>query len=86
MIFPISVVLYYEIGHFCPLKAIFTHFLPFDQMFGSGIHYHHLLVQLRHVRSLFIPLGTNDWAKSNPPRIRDLYSKTFENSQNNFFY
>ena len=38
MIFPISVVLYYKIGHFCPLKAIFTHFLPFDPMFRSGIN------------------------------------------------
>ena len=35
-----SVILYYKIDHFCPLNAIFTHFLPFDPMFGSGIHYY----------------------------------------------
>ena len=35
-----SVILYYKIDHFCSLNAIFTHFLPFDPMFGSGIHYY----------------------------------------------
>ena len=66
----ISVILYYKIDHFCPLKSNFHPFpaiWPNVWVWNSLLpSYYHLLVQVRHARSLFFPLGTNDWAKIKP--------------------
>ena len=66
----ISVILYYKIDHFCPLKsnfhpfpAIWPNVWDWNSLLPS---YYHLLVQVRHARSLLFPLGTNDWAKIKP--------------------
>ena len=65
-----SVILYYKIGHFCPLKsnfhtfpAIWPNVWVWNWLLPS---FYHLLVQLRHARSLFFPLSTNDCAKIKP--------------------
>ena len=66
----ISVILYYKIDHFCPLKSNFHTFpaiWPNVWVWNSLLpSFYHLLVQLRHARSLFFPLGTNDCAKIKP--------------------
>ena len=66
----ISVILYYKIDHFCPLKSNFHSFSaiwPNVWVWNSLLlSYYHLLVQVRHARSLLFPLGTNDWAKIKP--------------------
>ena len=66
----IWVILYYKIDHFCPLKinfhtfpAIWPNFWVWNSLLPS---FYHLLVQLRHARSLFFPLSTNDFAKIKP--------------------
>ena len=63
----IWVISYYKIYHFCPLKS---NFHPFPAIWPNVWvsnsllpSCYHLLVQVRHARSLFFPLGTNDWAK-----------------------
>ena len=65
-----SVILYYKIDHFCPLKSNFHTFpaiWPNVWVWNSLLpSFYHLLVQLRHARSLFFPLGTNDCAKIKP--------------------
>ena len=65
-----SVILYYKIDHFCPLKINFHTFpaiWPNVWVWNSLLpSFYHLLVQLRHARSLFFPLGTNDCAKIKP--------------------
>ena len=55
----ISVILYYKIDHFCPLKTnfhpfsiIWTNIWVWDSLLPSC---YHLLVQVRHVRSHFFP-------------------------------
>ena len=55
----ISVILYYKIDHFCPLKSSFH---PFPAIWPNVwvwnsllLSYYHLLVQVRHARSLFFP-------------------------------
>ena len=40
----ISVILYYKIDHFCPLKSNFHHFLPVDPMFGFEIPYYPVII------------------------------------------
>ena len=65
-----SVILYYKIDHFCPLKINFHTFpaiWPNVWVWNSLLpSFYHLLVQLRHARSLFFPLDTNDCAKIKP--------------------
>ena len=65
-----SVILYYKIDHFCPLKSNFHTFhtiWPNVWVWNSLLpSYYHLLVQVRHSRRLFFPLGTNDWARIKP--------------------
>ena len=60
----ISVILYYKIDHFCPLKsnfhpfpAIWPNVWDWNSLLPS---YYHLLVQVRHARSLLFPLGTKE--------------------------
>ena len=55
----ISVILYYKIDHFCPLKS---NFHTFPTIWPNVwvwnlllLSYYHLLVQVRHARSLFFP-------------------------------
>ena len=55
----ISVILYYKIDHFCPLKS---NFQPFPAIWPNVwvwnsqlLSYYHFLAQLRHARSLFFP-------------------------------
>ena len=66
----ISVILYYKIDHFCPLKSNFHSFSaiwPNVWIWNSLLpSFYHLLAQVRHAQSHFFPLGTNDWAKSKP--------------------
>ena len=66
----ISVILYYKIDHFCPLKSNFHSFSaiwPNLWIWNSLLpSIYHLLAQVRHAQSHFFPLGTNDWAKSKP--------------------
>ena len=66
----ISVILYNKIDQFCPLKSSFHQFFgiwPNVWVCNSLLpSCYHLLVQVRHARSLFFPLGTNDWAKIKP--------------------
>ena len=66
----ISVILYHKIDHFCPLKS---NFHPFSAIWHNIWVWncllpscYHLLVQVRHARSHFFLLGTNDWAKTKP--------------------
>ena len=66
----IWVILYFKIDHFSPLKrnfhpfpALWPYFLVWNLLLSNS---YHLLVQVRHARNLFFPLGTNDWAKSKP--------------------
>ena len=69
----ISVILYYKIDHFCPLKSNFHSFSaiwPNVWIWNSLLpSFYHLLAQVRHAQSHFFPLGTNDWAK-NKPRLK----------------
>ena len=69
----ISVILYYKIDHFCPLKSNFHSFSaiwPNVWIWNSLLpSFYHLLAQVRHAQSHLFPLGTNDWAK-NKPRLK----------------
>ena len=71
----ISVILYYKIDHFCPLKSNFHSFSaiwPNVWIWNSLLpSIYHLLAQVRHAQSHFFPLGTNDWAK-NKPRLKKI--------------
>ena len=71
----ISVILYYKIDHFCPLKSNFHSFSaiwPNLWIWNSLLpSIYHLLAQVRHAQSHFFPLGTNDWAK-NKPRLKKI--------------
>ena len=71
----ISVILYYKIDHFCPLKSNFHSFSaiwPNVWIWNSLLpSFYHLLAQVRHAQSHFFPLGTNDWAK-NKPRLKKI--------------
>ena len=66
----IWVILYYKIYHFSPLKCnfhIFPAIWPNVWVWNSLLpSCNHLLVQVRHARSLFFSLHTNNWAKSKP--------------------
>ena len=66
----ILVIPYCKIDHFCPLISSFHPFFgiwPNVWVWNSLLpSFYHLLVQLRHARSLFFPLGTNDLEEIKP--------------------